>query len=215
VLAHELGHLVRRDPLWRFAVDVLAALFVVQPLLRVARRELRECAEMCCDDFAVQLTGRRRPLVEARAILGGSVRPDHAPAVGFGEGDSPLVRRAARVLDARCVPVRPLRRMTVAALAAAMLAATAASAPAVAPPAAVPRPMLPERLKFVSVELESAGAGAAVPSVPTGTRRRELTLQRGPQGLAVEQYAENGVPVAPDSDARRWIADVLRRHDLR
>lgn len=204
VLAHELGHLLRRDPLWRFAVELLCALFVAQPLLRLARRELRDCAEMLADDFAIRLTGRRRPLVESLTLLAAALRPTHAAATAFGEGHSPLVRRAARLLDAGRRPARPLGRAASGCLAAGLLLPAVAFAPAVA----APRPVPAAAVEFVKLMDVEPGAGGE-PAL-----RREVVARRTPGGETYRRYTENGVATEPDASARRWIADVLSRHPL-
>jgi len=213
VLAHELAHLVRRDPLWRLATELLAALFTVQPLLRVARREMRECAEMLADDFAVRVTGRRRPLVESLAILAASLRPDHAAAAAFGEGDSPLVQRAARVLDAGRAPSGPLPRPLAAALAAGLLLATAGLAPAVPPPPAAPRA---ETRLFDAERLVGDSAGSVLRFTERAEGlRREVIVRPGPGGEPRYEYRENGAAREPDESDRRWIDDMLRGRGLR
>jgi beta-lactamase regulating signal transducer with metallopeptidase domain len=57
MLAHELAHLVRRDPLWLVGICLLESVFFFQPLLRVARRRIQEAAEYQCDDWAVRRSG--------------------------------------------------------------------------------------------------------------------------------------------------------------
>jgi beta-lactamase regulating signal transducer with metallopeptidase domain/biopolymer transport protein ExbD len=52
-LAHELAHVLRRDPLWLRTYGLLEALFFFQPAVRWATRALRAEAELACDDWAV------------------------------------------------------------------------------------------------------------------------------------------------------------------
>ncbi|MEM9383097.1 MAG: M56 family metallopeptidase, partial [Planctomycetota bacterium] len=52
LVAHELAHHVRFDPLWTRAAHAIAALMWVQPLNRLARREVVACAELLADDLA-------------------------------------------------------------------------------------------------------------------------------------------------------------------
>jgi beta-lactamase regulating signal transducer with metallopeptidase domain len=101
VLAHELAHVVRRDPLWLVASSTLSALFFFQPLNRLAVRHMREAAEFLCDDWAVQRTGScitlARCLAEVASWL--DVRRDPAPVAGMATGSSTLVRRIQRLLE--------------------------------------------------------------------------------------------------------------------
>lgn len=53
VLAHELGHIARRDLWWLAIGRVLTTVFGFQPLNRIARREWTRAAECLCDDWAV------------------------------------------------------------------------------------------------------------------------------------------------------------------
>ena len=45
LLAHELAHVARRDPLWLLLSGALECLFFFQPLIRVASRRMQDCAE--------------------------------------------------------------------------------------------------------------------------------------------------------------------------
>ncbi|HJX27907.1 MAG TPA: M56 family metallopeptidase, partial [Thermoanaerobaculia bacterium] len=66
MLAHELAHLVRRDPFWLGFGQLMTSLFFFQPLGWVAASRLREISEMRCDEWAVGRTGR--PLSLARCL---------------------------------------------------------------------------------------------------------------------------------------------------
>ena len=63
-LAHEIAHVIRRDPAWRILVGTIERTFFFQPLNRVARAKLCDSAEFLCDQWAVQQT--RSPLALAR-----------------------------------------------------------------------------------------------------------------------------------------------------
>lgn len=211
VLAHELGHLVRRDPRWRFALDLLAAVFTIQPLLRIARRELRDCAEMLCDDFAIQLTGLRRPLVESLALLAGSLRPDAGLVATFGEGASPLIRRAERVLDSRRKPMKPPGRAAGALLSCGLLAGTLALAPSVAAPRALDQPAMVFFPLTPDMPLPAdAGSGVQV-TVRAREGDEQVTVHRGADGAMHHEYSRDGVVMQPDASTRPWIAEILKQ----
>ncbi|MFL5385399.1 MAG: M56 family metallopeptidase [Longimicrobiaceae bacterium] len=217
VLAHELGHLVRRDPLWKVAVEVASAVFWFQPLLRVARRQMAECAELLCDGFAVRVTGRRRPLVESLGVLAAAFRPRGVAAAGFGDQGSPLLRRVARVMDASRAPAAPLPAPVRGGLAAAALAGTLAFTPGVAPPPVEARFLAVRTLSVDRAELDAGRTGVARVgpggsfrlSEERGGVRRELTVRRGADGRNVYDYRENGAPKPFDARARRWLARAL------
>lgn len=59
VLAHEMAHIVRRDPLWLGFFRIVLALLWVQPLNRLALSCVLEAAELTCDDWALARTGER------------------------------------------------------------------------------------------------------------------------------------------------------------
>jgi beta-lactamase regulating signal transducer with metallopeptidase domain len=219
VIAHELGHLVRRDPLWKVAVEMTAAVLWFQPLLRVARRQMAECAELLCDGFSVRVTGRRRPLVESLGVLAAVFRPRGVAAAGFGDGGSPLLRRAARVMDASRAPAGPLPAAVRAALAVLALAGMVAFSPGIAPPAREPSLAL-RRVRLEGAELNDARTGVARVQPGGFLRlsedrpgmRREVVARRGTDGRPVYEYRENGVARPFDASARRWLADALAEH---
>jgi hypothetical protein len=216
VLAHELGHLARRDPLWKVAVEVASAVFWFQPLLRVARRQMAECAELLCDGFAVRVTGRRRPLVESLGVLAAAFRPRGVAAAGFGDQGSPLLRRAARVMDASRAPAAPLPAPVRGGLAAAALVGTLAFSPGVAPPPVETR-LTVRTLNVDRAELDAGRTGVArvdpggsfrLSEARSGVRR-ELIARRGADGRPVYEYRENGAPKPFDAGAQRWLTQVL------
>jgi HEAT repeat protein len=110
-LAHEIAHVVRRDPAWRILAGALERAFFFQPLNRVARAKLCESAEFLCDQWAVQHT--RAPLALARCLS--TVASWTSPASdGLAAGastmarsDSPLIRRVTRILNEPRVARRP------------------------------------------------------------------------------------------------------------
>lgn len=66
MLAHELAHVLRRDPAWRLVLLVLERVFVFQPLFRLARRRIEHDAEYLCDAWAASHTAA--PLELARCL---------------------------------------------------------------------------------------------------------------------------------------------------
>lgn len=106
MLAHEVAHLVRRDPQWLLGARVIETVLFLQPLNRLARYRMQEAAEFLCDDWAVQRTNE--PITLARCLatvaewVGRAPRVHPVSAMVEG-GGSPLVRRVSRILggDAR------------------------------------------------------------------------------------------------------------------
>ncbi|HUG00925.1 MAG TPA: M56 family metallopeptidase [Longimicrobiales bacterium] len=96
VLAHEIGHLAFRDPLWRTVAQLVRAALFIQPLNRLAARRLKEAAEFRADDAAVRSAGARSPLVEALLAFAQNGRrgSEVDDAIGFA---SLLWRRVDRL----------------------------------------------------------------------------------------------------------------------
>jgi beta-lactamase regulating signal transducer with metallopeptidase domain len=140
MLAHELAHLARRDPMWFFTCWLIESLFFFQPLNRLARRRLQDAAEILCDDWAVRHTGRDlslasclariaewivkrpRPLLAAHMTNGVPATANHAR--------SRLGRRIERLLDDHKVQEPP--RRWIAPVATALLASLTLVGPGVA-----------------------------------------------------------------------------------
>ncbi|HJQ40830.1 MAG TPA: M56 family metallopeptidase [Thermoanaerobaculia bacterium] len=129
ILAHEIAHLVRRDPLWLLAGELIKALLFVQPLNWIAQKKMKECAEFLCDDLAVRHTSNPRALAETLAELATSVAPTPRAVAAMAEGGSNLMARVARVLTAR--RERPLKLMTRVLIAVITAGALAVFAPGI------------------------------------------------------------------------------------
>lgn len=136
ILAHEIAHLQRRDPLWLLAGETIKALLFVQPLNWLAHARMKECAEYLCDDVAVRQTENPRALAETLAELATAyARPPRAVAA-MAESGSNLTARVARVLEGNHEqPLHPAARLGIAAAAVALLAAFA---PAISTPPGAP-----------------------------------------------------------------------------
>ena len=104
MLAHELAHLVRHDPLWNVVTAVFEAVFFFQPLNYIARRKIQEVAEFQCDDWAARQTGTGVHLAKCLAEVAGWVEdgpPMTAAATSMAASGSPIVRRITRLLHER------------------------------------------------------------------------------------------------------------------
>jgi bla regulator protein blaR1 len=67
-LAHELGHILRKDSLWRKTIIFYNSLFYFQPLNQVLFTKINQIAEQRSDQFAEESTGNSRALAEALLI---------------------------------------------------------------------------------------------------------------------------------------------------
>ena len=135
MLAHELAHLARRDPLWLAGASLVERVFFFQPLNRLARRELETTAEYLSDEWAMQKTGSAVSLAKCLATVAEWIQasPLGVSVAGLAERRSLLVERIARLLDER-LKQTPASRRRWATLAALGVAATIAAAPRVSSP---------------------------------------------------------------------------------
>ncbi|MCA9689871.1 MAG: hypothetical protein KC636_09690 [Myxococcales bacterium] len=75
LLAHELAHVARRDPLANLAQVLVELLFVHHPAVRWISRQLRLERECCCDALAVELSGDALEYARALTDLASDLRP--------------------------------------------------------------------------------------------------------------------------------------------
>lgn len=93
MLAHEVAHLRRRDPVWMWFAAGLNALFPWQPLFAVARRRWSHLVELRCDAIAA---GESSPTAVARCLLDVAdwLKPDYrVPAAALGMAARPSALR--------------------------------------------------------------------------------------------------------------------------
>ena len=97
VLAHEMSHLMRRDPLWRVVTSIINAVFFFQPLNRLATRRMREIAEFLADGAAGR-NGHHIALAECLTNIAGRISKSNQYAVALTGTPSMLLRRVQRLL---------------------------------------------------------------------------------------------------------------------
>ena len=181
MLAHELAHVVRRDPEWKVASAVSRALFWFLPA-SFAQRRLDDLAELASDAFAVQQTGNAHGVAECLAAcaehqLGRSQqgRPAYALAAAMAVHESSFGHRIECLLEGvsmqTSVPGTRVRALALIVLAAAGLSlptfsllspqiASAAPAPATTPAPQKPQtPAKPEASGHSSVSIHSDDDG--------------------------------------------------------
>ena len=131
LIAHELAHHARLDPLWNRLAHAAVAVLFLQPLNRLARRELVACAELLADDLAVEWTDDRFGLARCLTEVAGWARPNAPAAAAVAmvrhRKRTGLRERVERALD------RPRERVVkgLAPLALGLGIAMASAAPGV------------------------------------------------------------------------------------
>lgn len=236
VLAHELAHVARRDPLWLLVYRGCEALLFVQPLNWIAVRRLEELAEYACDDWAVRRTGR--PVTLARSLTRvadwglEAFRPLTAP--GMARRGSALGRRIRRLL-ARDYPqpAAPAPRWLPAALAALLMivawlapsaSPAAVQAPAAPAPAAAPAPPAPAVSPVTPASAPAPASpatevGASSPAAPDPAAA--AAAPAGPPALpavaplaaSAARPAASPAPVAAPQPPRDPRQDEVRRRE--
>ena len=189
LLAHELGHLVRRDPLWFGLGSLIERLFFFQPLNRVARLHLSELAEEACDDWAVRWTGARLALASCLAEVAGWVVGEQrrllAPPALAGYR-SRLGQRVERLLDDRRSPSGeppapwwpPLAAGALAVVTLAVPGVSAVRAPAPSDGADEPAPIDRPSGELTPLATAASPEPAAAPaSSPAAASSAELPLE--------------------------------------
>ena len=126
LLAHELWHLARRDPLWRLLDRLLLAPLWFHPLAWQALRQLDALSERSCDAAAARLQGSGAPLARclAACLVHAAGRPPLlAPAMSRPAGA--VARRVQSLLQEPAIvePTAAPFRVRAAALALALAAA--------------------------------------------------------------------------------------------
>jgi HEAT repeat protein len=131
MLAHELAHLARRDPLWLALASVIERVLWIQPLNRVARIQIATSAEYLCDEWAVRRTGSGVALARCLAQVAEWIQasPLGVPVAGMAEERSLLVARVSKLLEEGMPAVRSRRALALGAI--AVILATIVIAPSV------------------------------------------------------------------------------------
>jgi Zn-dependent protease with chaperone function len=135
LLAHELAHARRRDPLWISAARAVEGLFCFQPLNRLARIKLQDEAEFLADRWAIGRGVEPLSLASCLTEVAGWIVSNRRslPVPSMAARGARLTRRVERLLEERRAPL-PLRSApwSLAFLALA-LGSAAAAVPGQAP----------------------------------------------------------------------------------
>ena len=208
-LAHEMAHVVRRDPAWRIAAGILEHALFFQPLNRIARARLGDSAEFLSDQWAVQQTQSPLALARCLAVVASwSSAANDELAVGvsaMARSDSAMIRRVTRILSEPALAT-PRPRLFWLAIPLALVAMAAPRVTATQlPAAAVVTPVMKNILNAAKPSFVETAEQSRTP-------RREFTaaeIAAAQSGLRVFRPA-----VAGDSLENRWrwaLAEAKRQ----
>jgi beta-lactamase regulating signal transducer with metallopeptidase domain len=202
MLAHELAHLVRRDPLWLVVSHLVSCVFFFQPLNWVARRRLREISEILSDEWAVSRTGRPLSLAGCLAeVAAWSARGRELPVPVMADRPSHLARRIRRLLDESRSPESPARRIWMGAAMVVLLIAVVAAAPAVST-ARQEASAQPAQLTAASPAAAEAAEVAEDPEPPEAAEPKEHAVaeQRVEKHAGAQEEADHDADTDVDFD---------------
>ena len=130
ILAHEIAHIRRRDPMIRFLSRLNCCVFWFHPMAWWLKRSLSVMSEHACDDAALQLIGQRRRYAEILLDVASDVGRHRGRLTwqGIGvDGGEVLENRIDRILNKTSLPaVSRIRKVIVAASCAAVILLVAA-----------------------------------------------------------------------------------------
>ena len=196
MLAHELAHLARRDPVWLVFASVVERVFWFQPMNRLARRGIATAAEYLCDEWAVRRTGSGVALARCLAQVAEWIQasPFGVPVTGMAEERSLLVARVERLLAGRDSGSRSRRALGIAA--AVVVVATIIVVPGVSGRAA-------RAATVVGMPEEQSAASASHDSSD-----RERTQPAADASVAHSRQVDSTVVLALIARVRDEDADV-------
>lgn len=204
IIAHELTHLRRNDPLWMAASIAAQTALWFNPVMRELAERLTWAQELSCDQQVLE--GRPQPQRQAyaAALVGQLKLQRHAFGAALAFGGFNATSLAARILLIRQGGARALgalRRCAVVAGFGAVFAASLALQPAFAwriPPAAPQQPAVMEWHAPLEHARVSSFFGVVSPLRPQGHRGIDFITRTGTPVLA---SADGAVVSSSDLDA--------------
>ncbi|HEX6629122.1 MAG TPA: M56 family metallopeptidase [Gemmatimonadaceae bacterium] len=216
LLAHELAHLARRDPVWLGVGSLIERVFWIQPLNRVANRHIATSVEFLCDDWAVRRTGSGVPLARCLAQVAEWIQasPLGVPVAGMAEERSLLVTRVSRLIEGARPSTRSRRGLAFGAV--AVLVATILIAPGVS--GKTGSLLLADETQKASVAgAKNADHNASSPASPSQSVSTTATMAQQPTARQ-DTGADTGVVSAliarledENAEVRRAAAHSLGR----
>jgi len=108
LLAHELGHMVRKDPIMLMILQLLSRVFFFQPLFIIARRRLTDIAELAADEWAAKQAENSRAVANALFTCATKIHETRQVQWGLAMAGnkSILKQRVERLVNAQSVPFK-------------------------------------------------------------------------------------------------------------
>ncbi|EYF05515.1 M56 family metallopeptidase [Chondromyces apiculatus] len=194
MLAHELGHLVRRDPLWRLVVGLIQRIFFFQPLNGLAARRLADCAELLADDWAARRTSEPLSLAECLTQVARWTTTEDMglPVATMSAGASGLGQRVQRLVRGDGLATERRHPLWTGSLVGTVLVALALLAPSAC---------------------GGRAAQGAPPSSPDGRRDAAQDLEDAEEARREAEEARREEEEArreAEREARTWAREVRR-----
>lgn len=125
LIAHELAHMLRRDPAMMIATQTLSRIFFFQPLFALARRRLEDCAELAADQWAATHLSTAKAVASALYTCAKKITEKRQIQWGLAmAGDKSILKqRVERLLKAEGSSFNTAGRVKRGGLAAALLLA--------------------------------------------------------------------------------------------
>lgn len=166
VLAHEIAHLRRRDPLVNTVQILLFGIWWFHPAYWWLNRKLRSVREECCDD-AVLALGAQPEDRYCQTLLDAARSSQIAVAgrvvLGFGESRSSLRQRITRIMDPRVSKRARLGWLAVVVLAVVVLV----SVPIWRPSSSLDRPRPVTAVAYGPSGMESVAVALGMKDYPS------------------------------------------------
>ncbi|MBV1900159.1 MAG: M56 family metallopeptidase, partial [Kordiimonadaceae bacterium] len=238
LLAHELGHMVRRDPVMLMVLRALSRIFFFQPLFIIARRRLTDVAELAADEWAAKQATNSRAVANALYFCATKIQETRQIEWGLAMAGnkSILKRRVERLVDAQHTPFKAASAFSKTAIAVGVLAlslglpsiefahakVTAEPPKAVEPVKKVEAPK-PKRIVVIERKTIGASKAATAPNMPvapivpvpsntpvTGTH----VIDEHEMEIIVRGALENARAEIDSTEIDKMVLDALRDADV-
>ncbi len=123
LLAHEIGHMLRRDPQMLIFLQLLTRLFFFQPLFLLARKRLTDIAELAADEWAAAHINDSRSVANALYTCATKINETRHIEWGLAmAGNKSILRqRVERLINAENTPFKPSAKSAKIAVAAGVI----------------------------------------------------------------------------------------------